>query len=224
MAKIKPEQTSLLFILVMVLFLAVFLGCAPGPETSPAEEPTADEPASEEADEPMPPSGKPFATVDTSEGQFTIELLPDVAPAHVERFVTLARAGFYYNTTFHRVIADTLIQGGDPKSKDADPYNDGTGNTGTFLDAEFSELPFERGTVAMARQQTNKNSASCQFFVTLKRIEGWDGEYTIFGKVVDGIEVIEKMANSPRSKDARLKERPTAKLTIRRIKIEYRDV
>ncbi len=203
-----------------LLLLSLF-GCA----SEPASQESAgagDVPAEEAApEEPAEPEGDPYATLHTKEGEIEIRLRPDLAPEHVANFIRLANQGFYYNTTFHRVIPGTLIQGGDPNSKDNDPYNDGKGNSGTFLKAEFSKEPFQRGTVGMARGR-DKDSASCQFFIALKRIAGWDGDYTVFGEVTEGIEVAEKISNSPRSKTPRLEERPTATLWIRKVDIEYR--
>ncbi len=201
-----------------LFLLLAFLGWA-GCGSEPSA-PAPDKPAAEP--EPETPTGTPVATIETIKGDITIELLPEVAPKTVENFIRLAKAGFWYNTTFHRVIPGTLIQGGDPNSKDNNPYNDGKGNSGTFLHAEFSKLPFQKGTVAMARQPSDPNSASCQFFICLKRIEGWDGEYTIFGKVIDGIDLVEQLSKSPLTKDKALRDYPAAKIQIKRVKIEYR--
>jgi len=190
--------------------------------SSPAQEEPVETEVVEEA-EPEPPKGQPFAIIQTSKGDITIELLPDVAPQHVENFISLAESGFYYKTLFHRIIPGTLIQGGDPNSRDNNPYNDGQGNSNRFVPAEFSDIKFMRGTVGMARQPGKNDSASCQFFITLERISGWDGEYTVFGTVVEGIEVVEAISKSPRSKDPRTKERPTARIVIKDVAIEYRE-
>lgn len=206
-----------------VLFGFVIAGCGPGggPEPTAPPEPAA---GAETPTEPDEPEGTPVAVIDTEKGAIVIKLRPDLAPKTVENFVSLAREGFYYRSAFHRVIPDTIIQGGDPNSKDENPYNDGQGNSGKFIPAEFSKEPFQRGTVAMARQPQNPDSASCQFFICLKRMQGWDGEYTVFGEVIEGIEIVEQMSNAPRSKDPRLKERPAGRLTIKNVKIEYRQL
>ena len=144
----------------------------------------------------------------------------------MERFLELAEGGFYYDTLFHRVMPGRMIQGGDPNSKDNNPYNDGQGNSGSFLQAEFSREGFARGTVAMARQAHDPNSASCQFFICLERVPQWDGEYTVFGRVVEGIEVAERISNAPRARDPRardrLKERPAVAMWIKKVRVEYR--
>ncbi len=201
-----------------VLMLGV-AACSDGPTTG--EPPPPPEPTAETAPEPESSQGHPYAIVNTKEGPIEIRLRPDLAPKTVQNFIDLAGVGFYYNTLFHRVIPGTIIQGGDPNSKDNNPYNDGQGNSGTFLAAEFSKEPFQRGTVAMARS-SDPNSASCQFFICLKRMPQWDGEYTIFGEVTKGIELVDEMSRAPRSKNPRLGERPAGNLTIRQVTIEYR--
>lgn len=119
-------------------------------------------------------------------GTITIELYSNIAPKMVERFKELAKEGFYDGTTFHR-INQSVIQGGDPNSKDSDPSNDGIGgSTKPDLPAEFSDIKYDTGIVGAARSQ-NPNSANSQFFITLKREAGFDNKYTIFGKVVEGM-------------------------------------
>jgi cyclophilin family peptidyl-prolyl cis-trans isomerase len=113
-------------------------------------------------------------------GEVVIELLPEVAPDHVERIKTLARDGFYDGIIFHRVIPGFMAQTGDPT---------GTGRGGSDLpdlDAEFSQLPFERGTVGMARTR-DPNSANSQFFIMFEPAPHLNGEYTVWGQVVDGM-------------------------------------
>jgi cyclophilin family peptidyl-prolyl cis-trans isomerase len=206
---------------LLVFSLATLISCSSSPP--PAADPAAAPEVKEEAPpDPTPPVGDPYATIQTSEGDIVVRLRPDLAPRTVENFITLANRSFYYGTKFHRVIAGTIIQGGDPNSRDTNPYNDGQGNSGAFVPAEFSKEPFRRGSVAMARSPGNPNSASCQFFIVLKRMSQWDGEYTIFGEVTEGIELADKMARSALSKDPQLRERPTANYTIRQVLIDYR--
>ncbi len=170
-------------------------------------------------------TGEPAAILETSQGEIVIALLQDIAPRTVERFVELAEVGFYNRTTFHRVIAGDMIQGGDPNSRDNDPYNDGQGTSGTSLAAEISDHEFDRGTVAMAHKPGDLDSGSCQFFIVLRRIPEWDREYTAFGKVVEGIEIADKISNVPLSKSNHpsLRHRPAGKQLIESIRIEYRD-
>jgi cyclophilin family peptidyl-prolyl cis-trans isomerase len=205
------------FISVLAVLLFT-LGCSSAPPRESESQPVAETVA-----EPLPPSGTPHAVITTDKGTIVIELREDLAPKAVDNFIKLANQGFYYGTTFHRVLPDQLIQGGDPNSRDTNPYNDGQGNSGRFLPAEFSAERFTRGTVAMARQENDPNSASCQFFICLKRTAAWDGQYTVFGKVVEGIDVVEKISRSPVSKDPRLRNMPTGKQVMQSVAIEYRE-
>jgi cyclophilin family peptidyl-prolyl cis-trans isomerase len=126
------------------------------------------------------------AVIETEYGRIVVELYSNVAPKHVERFKTLAREGFYNGTTFHRAER-IVIQGGDPLSKDDDPANDGTGDSPyPDLPAEFSDIAYEPGVVGAART-SDPNSANCQFYITLTPMPGWDGKYTAFGRVVEGL-------------------------------------
>ncbi|KXJ99875.1 MAG: cyclophilin type peptidyl-prolyl cis-trans isomerase [Acidobacteria bacterium OLB17] len=119
-------------------------------------------------------------------GDITIELYSNIAPKMVERFKTLAKNGTYNGVTWHRVN-EHVIQSGDPLSKDNDPKNDGTGKSDLpNVPAEFSDLKYDTGIVGAARGQDN-NSANSQFFITLKREQGFDNRYTIFGKVISGM-------------------------------------
>jgi cyclophilin family peptidyl-prolyl cis-trans isomerase len=131
-------------------------------------------------------------------GNIVIELYPNLAPRHVERFKTLAREGFYNGTTFHRVNPQAgVVQGGDPLSKDDNPANDGTGGSDyPDLPAEFSDVPFERGIVGAARS-ASPDSANSQFYITLRRVPQWDGEYTVFGKVIEGMSNAQIIAGAP---------------------------
>ncbi len=117
------------------------------------------------------------ATIETDFGNMTLRFFPDVAPQHVENFLELAQKGFYNDKTFHRIIRDFMIQGGCPKG-------DGTGNGPRRVKAEFNDRPHEVGTLSMARAQ-NPDSASCQFFICLKRCAFLDGQYTVFGELAD---------------------------------------
>lgn len=134
-----------------------------------------------------------IAILKTSMGPITIKFYPEVAPGHVLNFKKLAKKGFYDGTTFHRVIPDFMIQGGDPNTKDDDPLNDGYGGPGYFTKAEFNNKHHLRGTVSMARGD-DPDSAGSQFFICLKTLPELDGQYTIFGEVVSGMDVVDKIA------------------------------
>jgi len=123
------------------------------------------------------------ATVHTTRGDFTVELLPGVAPEHVNSFVFLARDEFYNGTVFHRIVPGFVAQGGDPTGT-------GTGGPGYTVPLEASKEPFARGVVGMARSG-DPNSAGSQWFVTLGDAPHLNGEYTVFGKVTQGMEVVD---------------------------------
>lgn len=123
---------------------------------------------------------------DARYGKITLELYSNIAPKTVAQFKALAKSGAYDGTTFHR-INPSVIQGGDPLSKDNDPTNDGTGRSNKpNVPAEFSDIPYDSGILGMARGQ-DINSGNSQFFITLQREPGFDKNYTIFGKVIDGM-------------------------------------
>jgi len=121
--------------------------------------------------------------LDLRSGRVVIEMLPDVAPAHVARIKELAREGFYDGLKFHRVIEGFMAQTGDP-------LGNGTGGSGKKLKAEFSKVPFERGTVGMARSQ-DPNSGDSQFFIMFAPSSHLNGQYTVWGQVVDGMEHVD---------------------------------
>lgn len=138
------------------------------------------------------------AVIKTKFGDMEIKFLPDVAPKHVENFISLAKSGFYNGTIFHRVIPGFMIQGGDPNTKDSlkkGAY--GQGGPGHNVKGEFSDLPHKRGMVSMARAQ-DPDSAGSQFFVVVEDSRFLDRKYTIFGEVVKGIGVADKIVAVPR--------------------------
>lgn len=138
------------------------------------------------------------ATIDTDFGQIKIQLDASVAPKHVENFKKLAREGFYDGLAFHRVSPGLLIQGGDPNTRNGDRSTWGMGAPGQpTVAAEFSDKPFKRGVLGAARRGNDVNSATSQFFVCLRDFPQWNGQYTVFGEVIEGIEVVEKIASQP---------------------------
>jgi peptidyl-prolyl cis-trans isomerase B (cyclophilin B) len=124
----------------------------------------------------------------TTQGELEVEFWPDVAPEHVRNFLDLAYTGFYDGKGFHRVIQGFMIQGGCPRG-------DGTGDGPRRLKAEFNAKKHEKGVLSMARS-SNPNSASCQFFVMHERSPHLDGQYSAFGKVVRGLDVVDKIATT----------------------------
>jgi cyclophilin family peptidyl-prolyl cis-trans isomerase len=156
----------------------------------------------------------PEVTVDTDAGSFVIRLRPDRAPRHVAHFLKTARAGGYDHTTFHRVIAGGIIQGGDPLSKDpARSKLYGTGGLG-LLKAEITPGDFKRGVVAAARKPSGLDTGGSQFFVVVTDQPSLKGQYTIFGEVVEGMDVVEKISLTPAQGD-----RPLSRVEIRSVTV-----
>jgi cyclophilin family peptidyl-prolyl cis-trans isomerase len=156
-----------------------------------------------------------IAVLDTTLGTIKLELYKDKAPGHVKNFKDLANKGFYNETTFHRVIPGFMIQGGDPNSKDSKRGNDGTGGPGYSINAEFNDTPHKRGILSMARSQ-NPNSAGSQFFIVVKDSLFLDHQYTAFGKVIEGMDVADRIVAADRDRN----DNPIKKITITSIKIE----
>ena len=125
---------------------------------------------------------KPKLVMETTMGKIVVELWPDVAPKHCQSFVYLINKGFYDSLTFHRIVPGFVIQGGDP-------LGNGTGGPGYNVPAEFSNKPHEDGVLSMARSQ-DPNSAGSQFFICLGRLTSLDNKYTVFGKVIEGLDVV----------------------------------
>jgi peptidyl-prolyl cis-trans isomerase B (cyclophilin B) len=150
----------------------------------------------------MAAAAAPRAIIETKFGDIEVEFFNDKAPGHVKNFLDLARKGFYDSTTFHRVIPGFMIQGGDPNTKDAKAPrgNHGTGGPGYQIKAEFNDTPHARGVLSMARSN-NPDSAGSQFFIVVKDSNFLDRQYTAFGRVVSGMEAVDKIVNAPR--DAR---------------------
>jgi len=141
--------------------------------------------------------GNEGAILKTSAGEMVIEFWPEVAPKTVENFISLARKGFYDGTCFHRIVKGFMIQGGDPLTKDpAAEQRWGTGDPGYKLKAEFNERPHVRGVISMARSQ-DPDSAGCQFFICLADARFLDRQYTAFGKLSKGDEVLGKIGDTP---------------------------
>jgi cyclophilin family peptidyl-prolyl cis-trans isomerase len=161
--------------------------------------------------------GDDVAVLKTSLGTIVFMFYEKDAPKHVANFKKLASSGFYDGTTFHRVIPGFMIQGGDPNSKDADRSNDGLGGSGTNVPAEFNANKHLRGTVSMARAQ-DPNSASSQFFICVKPTPVLDGQYSVFGQVLEGMDVVDKIVSVPR--DAR--DNPIDKVVMEKVTIEKR--
>lgn len=158
------------------------------------------------------------AVIETSYGKIRIRFYPDVAPRHVENFKKLAREKFYDGLGFHRVIPDNIIQGGDPQTRSGDPKTWGMGMPGQpTVQAEFNTRPFVKGTVGMARRGGDPDSGTSQFFICLTEHPEWDGQYTVFGEVIEGIETVAKISNAPSNP---MSQKVDQKIVMNRVLIE----
>jgi peptidyl-prolyl cis-trans isomerase B (cyclophilin B) len=136
------------------------------------------------------------AIIHTTLGDITLKFFPEVAPNHVNNFIELVKKGFYNGTTFHRVVPKFVIQGGDPNTKKPDRSSHGMGGPGYQLKAEFNNKPHRRGTLSMARS-AHPDSAGSQFFICVVDVPFLNGQYTAFGEVVKGMDVVDKIVSQP---------------------------
>src|SRR5256885_6249433 len=141
-------------------------------------------------------SANEVAVIKTSEGEMVAEFWPEVAPNTVENFKKLARKGFYDGTAFHRIVKGFMVQGGDPLSKDASKEELwGTGDPGYKIKAEFNDRSHQRGVISMARSQ-DPDSAGSQFFICLGDASSLDQQYTAFGKLIKGDDVLGQLGDT----------------------------
>lgn len=188
----------------------VALGLTQGCQETKQETVTMDKPAD---------TANEVAVIKTSEGEMVAEFWPDVAPKTVENFKKLAREGFYDGTAFHRVIKGFMIQGGDPLTKDdSKQARWGTGDPGYKVKAEFNDKAHVRGVLSMARSQ-NPDSAGSQFFICHGDPRFLDRQYTAFGILIKGDEVLEKIATTPTTNP----DRPLKRMNVESVKIVPRD-
>ncbi len=188
---------------------------APGTTPAPGAPPS---PAPQKGTMDKPAGKKEVAVIKTNMGTIVFEFLPDVAPKMVDNFKDLAKSGFYDGTTFHRVINGFMIQGGDPLSKDSDPTNDGSGDGPRKMPAEFTtKYSHVRGMVSTARS-SDPNSGSCQFFIVQKESTFLDNKYTLFGRVLEGMDVVDKISLVPKDRN----DRPLKNVVMEKVTIETR--
>ena len=158
------------------------------------------------------------AVIKTTEGEMTVKFWPDVAPKTVENFKKLARDGFYDGTAFHRIVKGFMIQGGDPLSKTDDAMV-GTGGPGDKIKAEFNNKSHVRGVLSMARSQ-HPDSAGSQFFICLADAKFLDKQYTGFGEVIKGDDVLGKIGDTPTTRGSGGEQsKPTKRIGVESIKI-----
>src|SRR5437867_393531 len=190
----------------------------------------ADKPKNQDAKKDTPPakeekkaegsSTNEVAVIKTTVGEMVVGFWPDVAPKTVENFKALAKKGFYDGTAFHRIIKGFMIQGGDPLTKD--PSKEamwGTGDPGYKIKAEFSDRHHGPGVISMARSR-DPDSAGSQFFICHGDASSLDRQYTAFGKLIKGEDVLEKIANTPVAANAQgERSKPTSRVEVQTIKI-----
>jgi peptidyl-prolyl cis-trans isomerase B (cyclophilin B) len=165
-------------------------------------------------------SSNEVAVIKTNEGEMVVQFWTDAAPTTVENFKKLARQGFYDGTIFHRIVKGFMIQGGDPNSKDpAKESTYGQGGPGYKLKAEFNNHSHDRGVISMARGP-DPDSAGSQFFICLAPVRRLDGQYTTFGKLIKGDDVLDKIGNTPVERNAQGEmSKPTKRVVIESVKI-----
>lgn len=212
MAKESSSTTTKYVVVAIVVVVALVAGALLFTQCSGQESESVDEAASESApveeepQDPVPqqpeeepvftptyePNGNEIAVIETDKGVIKFEFFADDAPNHVASFVELAQSGFYDQTTFHRVEPGFVIQGGDPNSRTGEGPP-GTGGPGYRVNAEFNSRQHLEGTVAMARS-LDPNSAGSQFYICLAPQPGLDGQYTVFGQVTEGLDIVQQIA------------------------------
>jgi len=172
------------------------------------------------AENPKMNASNEIAVIKTSEGDMVVQFWNDAAPNTIENFKKLARSGFYDGTIFHRIVKGFMIQGGDPNSKDAGKESSyGEGGPGYKIKAEFNDHSHERGIISMARS-SDPDSAGSQFFICLAPVPRLDHQYTTFGKLIKGDDVLEKIGDTPATRNSTGEmSKPTKRVVIESIKI-----
>src|SRR5437773_7482473 len=172
------------------------------------------------AENPTMNASNEVAVIKTSEGDMVVQFWNDTAPNTIENFKKLALSGFYDGTIFHRIVKGFMIQGGDPNSKDPGKESSyGEGGPGYKIKAEFNDHSHDRGVISMARS-SDPDSAGSQFFICLAPVPRLDHQYTTFGKLIKGVDILEKIGDTPVTKNAMGEvSKPTKRVVIESIKI-----
>lgn len=160
------------------------------------------------------------ARIITNQGTMEAEFFPEAAPLHVFNFVARAESGFYDGTRFHRVIPGFMIQGGDPNSRSGDKLSMGQGGPIAAIPHEFNDITHRRGVLSMARVSDKSQGAGSQFFIMHADTPRLDNEYTVFGRLSSGLEVVDTIAETPtQTDDPRLQNHPASPMLIERIEV-----
>jgi cyclophilin family peptidyl-prolyl cis-trans isomerase len=167
------------------------------------------------------PVERELVVIETSFGEITIDLFENVAPKHVENFKRLISEKFFDSLYFHRVIPGFMIQGGEPNTRDEDRSNDGVGQLNQpTVKAEFSKLKHKRGILSMARKGNDVNSGTSQFFIMVADYPSLDGQYSIFGKVVEGMDIADKIVSVPKDRN----DNPIEHVYLKRVYLTKKEI
>lgn len=160
------------------------------------------------------------ARIITNQGEMEVAFFPEAAPLHVFNFVARAESGYYDGTRFHRVIPGFMIQGGDPNSRSGDKTSMGQGGPVSAIPHEFNDITHRRGVLSMARVADKNQGAGSQFFIMHADTPRLDNEYTVFGELRSGLEVVDTIAETPtHTDDPRLQNHPRTPMLIERIEV-----
>lgn len=204
--------------LVLILGLALAACEASKPATNTAA--TTATPGAAATPLPPPKQDDELMVIETEYGKFKLAFYPEIAPRHMAQMKKLTKEGFYTGLGFHRVLPNAMIQGGDPQTRNADRALWGMGAPGQeTIPAEFSRVPFQRGSVGMARKGNDNNSATSQFFICLVPKPEWDGQYTVVGEVVQGLNNVQIISNMPTEPGG---EKVRDKITMTKVYLEKR--
>lgn len=209
--------TKIALLLILSLALAA---CEPSKPATNTATTTATPAAAVTTPLPAPKQDDELMVIETEYGKFKIAFYPEIAPRHMAQMKKLTKEGFYTGLGFHRVLPNAMIQGGDPQTRNADRSMWGMGAPGQeTIPAEFSRVPFQRGTVGMARKGNDNNSATSQFFICLEPRPAWDGQYTVVGEVVQGLNNVQIISNMPTEPGG---EKVRDKITMTKVYLEKR--
>lgn len=216
------KRLDIKLLIALIVFVTSFGACNEKSSNTPSDDSNANAAKGPDAKTGVKPQADAqVAVIETADyGRIVIELYPNVAPQMVDRFKKLISEHFYDGTAIHRVDASLgIIQGGDPLTKGNNSAVYGTGNSPyPNVPAEFSDIPYERGTVGAART-SEINTANCQWFITLKKQPAFDKKYTVFGRVIDGINNAEVIMRAPTEQGT---PRPSDKVVIKSVTLQPR--